>query len=145
MIYFRELPPHPNVLQVFGVTLDGPQPILVMEYCVGGILFSQLIQFKINFNEKSSFDCYGISGSLDKLLFDNNQPLSEREKINLVKGIARGMCHLHNHNIIHRDLAARNILLTESGQPKISVLLFLCFLFHFIDAFQYFCQSRLQN
>jgi serine/threonine protein kinase len=66
-------------------------------------------------------DCYGISGSLDKLLFENNHTLSEREKIDFVKGIARGMLHLHNHNTIHRDLAARNILLTESGQPKISV------------------------
>jgi serine/threonine protein kinase len=28
--------------------------------------------------------------------------------------------HLHEHNIVHRDLAARNILLTGSGDPKIS-------------------------
>jgi serine/threonine protein kinase len=75
--------------------MDGPQPILVMEYCGGG--------------------------SLDKLLFVSNQPLSEQEKINFVRGIASGMLHLHNHNIIHRDLAARNILISESGQPKISV------------------------
>jgi serine/threonine protein kinase len=37
-----------------------------------------------------------------------------------VKGIAAGMLHLHNHNIIHRDLAARNILLSGTGDPKIS-------------------------
>jgi serine/threonine protein kinase len=60
-------------------------------------------------------------GSLDKLLFDSDQPLKEEEKLNFVKGIARGMLHLHKHNIIHRDLAARNILLTETGVPKISV------------------------
>jgi len=30
------------------------------------------------------------------------------------------MQHLHKHNIIHRDLAARNILLSGSGDPKIS-------------------------
>jgi ephrin-A len=80
---------------VFGVCIDGPQPILVMEYCGGG--------------------------SLDKLLFERQQSLSENEKINFVQGIAAGMLHLHNHNIIHRDLAARNILISESGQPKISV------------------------
>jgi serine/threonine protein kinase len=32
----RELPPHPNVVQVFGVSLDGNQPVIVMEYCAGG-------------------------------------------------------------------------------------------------------------
>jgi serine/threonine protein kinase len=58
---------------------------------------------------------------LDKFLFENEQFLGEQEKIELVKGIARGMLHLHKHNIIHRDLAARNILLTASGDPKISV------------------------
>jgi serine/threonine protein kinase len=36
---FRELPPHPNVVQLFGVSLDGPQPIIVMEYCSGGVFF----------------------------------------------------------------------------------------------------------
>jgi serine/threonine protein kinase len=33
----RELPSHPNVVQVFGVSLDGPQPVIVLEYCAGGI------------------------------------------------------------------------------------------------------------
>jgi mitogen-activated protein kinase kinase kinase 11 len=47
--------------------------------------------------------------------------LSEEHKIRLIRGIAAGMLHLHKHNIIHRDLAARNILLTASGDPKISV------------------------
>jgi hypothetical protein len=32
----RKLPPHPNVVQVFGVSLDGHQPVIVMEYCTGG-------------------------------------------------------------------------------------------------------------
>jgi predicted Ser/Thr protein kinase len=89
-----ELPPHPNVIQVFGISLDGPQPVIVMEYCAGG--------------------------SLDKLLFDSNVKLSDEDKIRLVRGIALGMFHLHKHNIVHRDLAARNILLTASGDPKIS-------------------------
>jgi len=89
-----ELPPHPNVVHLFGISLDGPQPIIVMEYCVGG--------------------------SLDKLLFDSNVKLSDEDKIRLVRGIALGMLHLHKHNIVHRDLAARNILLTASGDPKIS-------------------------
>jgi len=89
-----ELPSHPNVVQMFGVSLDGPQPVIILEYCTGG--------------------------SLDKLLFDTDENLLEDYKIKLVRGIAAGMLHLHKHNIIHRDLASRNILLTESGHPKIS-------------------------
>jgi serine/threonine protein kinase len=66
------------------------------------------------------------TGSLDKLLFDSRLKLRDERKIDLVRGIAAGMLHLHKHNIVHRDLAARNILLTSGGDPKISVL-FLSF------------------
>jgi serine/threonine protein kinase len=90
-----KLPSHPNVVQLFGVSLDGPQPIIVLEYCAGE--------------------------GLDKLLFQTNVTLSDEHKIRLVRGIAAGMLHLHKNNIVHRDLAARNILLTASGDPKISV------------------------
>jgi serine/threonine protein kinase len=45
----RELPPHPNVVQVFGVSQDGPQPILVMEYCAGGIKSNQITNIHHNF------------------------------------------------------------------------------------------------
>jgi serine/threonine protein kinase len=31
-----DLPPHPNVVQVFGVSLDTPQTFFIMEYCAGG-------------------------------------------------------------------------------------------------------------
>jgi serine/threonine protein kinase len=67
--------------------------------------------------------------------------LSDEDKLRLVRGIAAGMFHLHKHNIVHRDLAARNILLTESGQPKISVFSLFVFFFYFIDLFQFltFC------
>jgi serine/threonine protein kinase len=61
------------------------------------------------------------TGSLDKLLYDSNEKLSNERKLELIEGIALGMYHLHKHNIVHCDLAARNILLTGSGKPKISV------------------------
>jgi serine/threonine protein kinase len=64
--------------------------------------------------------------------------LSEEYKIRLIRGIAAGILHLHQHNIVHRDLAARNILLTGSGQPKISVLsLFLCISFILLIHFNF--------
>jgi predicted Ser/Thr protein kinase len=88
------LPPHPNVVQMFGVSIDGPEAVLILEYCAGG--------------------------SLDSLLFDEHIDLSTEEMLRLIRGIAAGMFHLHKHNIVHRDLAARNILLTSGGEPKIS-------------------------
>jgi serine/threonine protein kinase len=91
------LPPHPNVVRMYGVSIDGTQPIIVMEYCGGG--------------------------SLDRILFNRNEYISLEQMMHWIRGIATGMRHLHHHNIIHRDLAARNILLSESergGVPKIS-------------------------
>jgi serine/threonine protein kinase len=81
------LPPHPNVVRMYGISIDGNQPIIVMEYCAGG--------------------------SLDKLLFDERAEISMEQKIEWVREIAEGMCHLHKYNIVHRDLAARNILLSQ--------------------------------
>jgi predicted Ser/Thr protein kinase len=81
------LPPHPNVVRMYGVSIDGAQPIIVMEYCAGG--------------------------SLDNVLFDRSDYISQEQKIRLVHDIALGMRHLHKHNIVHRDLAARNILLSH--------------------------------
>jgi len=56
------------------------------------------------------------------LLFDRHdeQGISNERKMELIQGIARGIFHLHKHNIVHRDLATRNILLSGNGDPKIS-------------------------
>jgi len=89
-----ELPPHPNVVQILAVSVDGPYPAIILEFCQ--------------------------NGSLDKLLFDNDRVMTIETTLKLVGGIARGMLHLHQNNIVHRDLAARNILLHQSGDPKIS-------------------------
>lgn len=90
----RAIRPHPNVVQLLGVSVDGGSPEMVLEFCP--------------------------SGSLDTLL-QSQVPLNDEQKVKLALGIARGMLHLHLNNIIHRDLAARNILLSKDGQPKISV------------------------
>jgi serine/threonine protein kinase len=52
-LFFRELPPHPNVVQMFGVSLDGTQPIIVMEYCSGGHIFLSLSFSLISNNNPS--------------------------------------------------------------------------------------------
>lgn len=79
---FRSMPPHPNLVQTFGVCMESEFPYIVLEYCDGG--------------------------SLDKVVF--NRVLACNEQRALVLGIAYGLTHLHEHKIVHRDLAARNIL-----------------------------------
>jgi len=68
---------------------------------------------------------FAYLGSLDKVLYDTEEHISDEQKIRWVHEIALGMCHLHKHNIVHRDLAARNILLSQpnldNAQPKIAV------------------------
>jgi serine/threonine protein kinase len=107
---------------MYGVSIDGSTPVIVLEYCEGG-------SFKPNKNSsitvlKILYVLFLCSGSLDKLLFDKREHISNEKKLEWLQGIAAGMCHLHKFNIVHRDLASRNILLThyqKNSTPKISV------------------------
>jgi len=58
-------------------------------------------------------------GSLLQVL-NSKLDLSLNTIIDIIKGIGRGIYHLHSQNIVHRDIAARNILLTENFIPKIT-------------------------
>ena len=92
---YRHLTPHPNIVQVLGFTLNEEHPSIVMEYCAGGSLASQIKDPRYSF------------------------PITR--VVRILFGVARGMLHLHKSNIVHRDLAARNVLLTKDGEPKLSV------------------------
>jgi len=91
MVHLR---PHPNVLQVLGVCVDGKWPSIIMEFCSGG--------------------------SLDKFLFNKTNEIDEKLMFQFIVGISRGMLHLHKNHIIHRDLAARNVLLSAGQILKIA-------------------------
>eukprot|EP00029_Vermamoeba_vermiformis_P002966 TRINITY_DN1332_c0_g1_i2.p1 TRINITY_DN1332_c0_g1~~TRINITY_DN1332_c0_g1_i2.p1 ORF type:complete len:673 (-),score=124.70 TRINITY_DN1332_c0_g1_i2:202-2220(-) len=88
------LTPHPNVVQILGFSNDGFHPLIMMEFCRGGSLATQIKDPQVAF------------------------PIARIVRI--LFGVARGMLHLHKSNIVHRDLAARNVLLTKDGEPKLS-------------------------
>eukprot|EP01090_Pellita_catalonica_P004584 TRINITY_DN143_c0_g1_i2.p1 TRINITY_DN143_c0_g1~~TRINITY_DN143_c0_g1_i2.p1 ORF type:complete len:283 (+),score=49.90 TRINITY_DN143_c0_g1_i2:181-1029(+) len=84
------LPPHPNVLRLYGVCLQ-PKIRMVLEYINGGSLDKQLPPFQKD---------------LPRLL-------------RAARDISLGMAHLHKNGIIHGDLATRNILIQTSPTTEI--------------------------
>ena len=80
-----KIPPHVNVVEIFGVLPDSLG--VAMEYCaLGG--FRTVIQNH----------------------YENNTKIQRRILYDCLKQVCWGMQHLHRNGVIHRDLALRNIL-----------------------------------
>lgn len=64
---------------------------------------------------------YIPNGSLYKHLHDETgvSCLPWRHRFNLILGIAKGLAHLHQKNIIHYNLKSTNVLIDECGEPKL--------------------------
>ncbi|KAL6040051.1 non-membrane spanning protein tyrosine kinase [Balamuthia mandrillaris] len=93
MDIMKNLRPHSNVVQLFGVCTEDGQPwCLVTEYLAKGDLRHYL---------------------------RNNGKQDYSTIIRMGVQIATGMHHLHSEGIIHRDLAARNVLLTPDLSVKV--------------------------
>ena len=83
---------HPNIVQVHEVGEQDGFPFCALEYVEGGSLAEKLAA----------------------------APLSAKEAARLMEKIARAIQAAHERGIIHRDLKPGNILLTASGQPKVT-------------------------
>lgn len=59
-------------------------------------------------------------GDLKAYLIKKKKHITFTTMINIIRGIAAGMSHIHKSNIMHKDLAARNILLDANNNAKIS-------------------------
>jgi serine/threonine-protein kinase len=58
-----------------------------------------------------------IDGESMRDLIHRATPMPPEDSINLIRKIADGLAHCHDHGIIHRDLKPENILITAEGQP----------------------------
>ncbi|KLO08685.1 kinase-like protein [Schizopora paradoxa] len=92
---FRELTiwsslDHPNVLPLLGYVMHGKYPALISEW-MG-------------------------NGTMKRYMEDH----PEVSVMNMAKGIAAGLLHLHELNVVHSDLKSDNILISEDGQPLLA-------------------------
>jgi eukaryotic-like serine/threonine-protein kinase len=60
-----------------------------------------------------------VSGESMRDFVHRVAPLQPDKAIELIRKIADGLAHCHDHGIIHRDLKPENILFSEEGQPVI--------------------------
>lgn len=89
------LPPHPNVIQFYGASIDEQthQILLVLEYASGGSIIS---------------------------LYKKFSPISRSLLLQHARGIALGLCHLHDHSVLHGDVKPENVLTRSDGSIAIS-------------------------
>ncbi|HEY7816704.1 MAG TPA: serine/threonine-protein kinase, partial [Vicinamibacteria bacterium] len=83
---------HPNIVTVYDLGYDSQgAPYIAMEYLKG-----QDLEHRIR-----------------------RDPLTFREKLDVVAQTCRGLAHAHKNGIVHRDIKPANIIITDSGEAKI--------------------------
>jgi predicted Ser/Thr protein kinase len=83
---------NPNIVQVYGASLEAGRACLVMEYMEQGSLWQVLRQTVLN---------------------------PEQQK-RMALDIAKGLYYLHSKPILHRDLKSANVLINQHGQAKLA-------------------------
>jgi serine/threonine-protein kinase len=84
---------HPNVVRVFAVELDRPDPFFTMEYVDGP--------------------------GLDRRLLADG-PLPVAEAVRVMEPVARAVQHAHDEEVIHRDLKPGNVIVGSDGVPRVT-------------------------
>ncbi|MBI1917419.1 MAG: protein kinase, partial [Planctomycetes bacterium] len=99
LVWIRELGLHPHIVTAYSVRELEGTPYLFLEYCPGGSLADSIQQGQGT----------RVSGSRDLAT-------------TLALGIqlAWGLAHCHEKHIVHRDFKPLNVLLTETGEAKIT-------------------------
>eukprot|EP00644_Phytophthora_capsici_P015685 jgi/Phyca11/535967/estExt2_fgenesh1_pg.C_PHYCAscaffold_440036 len=89
-----------HIIRYYATSVETESFRLIMEYCPGGDLLSQLIS----------------RGALGP---QPSQRVSQEEARRWVLQLARGLRYLHASGIAHRDLCPENILISRTGDAKI--------------------------
>ncbi|CAI7842476.1 unnamed protein product, partial [Closterium sp. NIES-53] len=93
---------HPNLVRLLGFCIDGDTASENMEQIA-------IYEFMPN-------------GDLEKRLHPGTspEPLSLRQRLDILIGVARGLEYLHSFGIVHRDIKPANILLDHNMKAKLS-------------------------
>ncbi|HVG58199.1 MAG TPA: protein kinase [Hyalangium sp.] len=89
---------HENIIRIFDVSEwrqepgEPPVPFLVME-CLQGESLADLLH--------------------------RERKLELRRTLQLIRGVAAGLAHAHEHHIVHRDLKPSNVFITRQGPVKL--------------------------
>ena len=65
---------------------------------------------------------YVPGGTLRQMLKNTYMELSWKQRIEVARDIAAGMCYLHSQHVIHRDLKSKNILIQSSQGRKTAIV-----------------------
>ncbi len=84
---------HPSIVQILDTVEDGNRHYLIMEYVGGGSL---------------------------RTLLDKQGRLPVDQLLNIALDLADALARAHRMNIIHRDIKPDNVLLTETGEPRLT-------------------------
>ena len=83
---------HPNIVKIYDVVLDVPNPYLVMEY-VSGITLKEYIEQK--------------------------KPIPGKTAANIAWLVLTALQSAHENGIVHLDVKPQNIMVTEKGEVKV--------------------------
>lgn len=108
---------HPNLLSIFGVSLQQQPWCMLFETPLYGDLHEVLLAAK-----PSSDDGSWSSTNAGSQTWPRNQQLTESDRFHIAFQVASGMEYLSRNHFIHRDLAARNVTVGEHLLCKITDL-----------------------
>lgn len=108
----RELPPHPNIIQIAGVSYDRIRQERVTNYNSPDILFEYM-------DYGSLHDA--IRGELSPIAISSDMKSARLQRVKMIMhGILTGLAYIHARDIVHRDIKPSNILLSEAGDVKLA-------------------------
>ncbi|XP_022099203.1 interleukin-1 receptor-associated kinase 4-like [Acanthaster planci] len=86
---------HPNLVELYGYSFDGPAPCLIFQFLRNGSLL----------------------GALGK---DSSLHLPWESRVHIAQGTAEGLAYLHSEGVVHRDVKSANVLLDSDLNPKVA-------------------------